>query len=247
MSQRTIGSVPQGPPAAPYLNAVRDSSGTDAMSPALDPIAWRFAEYAEHAQRARLSVLDIGCGDGIATAAALSRGAYVVAVDPDPNALRQLLARVRPEQWARLKVETGALPDLEFEQLHFVALHAGRVLHVLQPTDLRSTLQNFRRWLDPHGKLFVSAYTPEGRAWEPIRPLYEERLAAGALWPGFIPDMRPHFPYWNDGATAVHLLDEHVLQRELKAAGFAIEEIRQYPLPWDSALTCCGIVAECAT
>jgi SAM-dependent methyltransferase len=227
---------------APYLGMARANAGTDVMSPTLDTIAWRFAEYA---QNSRLNVLDVGCGDGIATAAALDRGAYVIAADPDRNVLRQLLARVRSEQYARLTLRTESLDDLDFKIAQFAAVHAGRVLHALEPAALQRSLRKFCRWLYPEGKLFVSTYTPEGRTWEPFRPAYEERVSSGERWPGFIADTGVHFRHWNEGASAIHLLDQRVLCSELADAGFVIEYSRSYPLPWDSGLTCCGVIARC--
>ncbi len=225
----------------PYLSAPRSSSGTEAMSPVLDPIAWRFADWT---RSSRLRALDVGCGDGLAAAAAVNRGAHVLAVDPNDDALRHLLSRVPAEQQVRLQLQVARLPHLDFESPQFCALHAGRVLHLLEPTSLQLTLQKFHRWVYPDGRLFISAFSPEGRAWEPARPDYEARAARGDAWPGFIRDLRRHFPHWSDAAAPIHLLDERTLTRELELHGFTIEEVRQYPLPWDSELTCCGVVAR---
>lgn len=226
----------------PYMAPLRTHSATEVMSPSLDPIAWRFAAYARNS---RLSVLDVGCGDGIASAAALARGAYVVAVDHDRHALTQLLARVPAEQYARLTLKLQSIENLDFSVPQFAALHAGRVLHAIGPVALRKSLRNFSRWLYPNGKLFLSTYTPEGRAWEPFRPVYEERVANCEVWPGFIAEISEHFPYWGDGESSIHLLDEQVLSRELAEAGFVIESSHHHRLPWDSELTCCGIIARC--
>jgi hypothetical protein len=37
-----------------------------------------------------------------------------------------------------------------------------------------------------------------------------------------------------------------VLLRELEAAGFIIEEISSYSLPWDAEQRCCAVVARAA-
>ncbi len=142
-----------------YLRASCAAAGLapDHMSPGLDDLSIRFAAFT---RTAKCDALDIGCGDGIATAAALARGGHVMAVDPDQGALHQLLARVPPEQYRRLKVRIGRLPSLDFKFARFSAIHAARVLHLLEPEELQQSLRKFFRWLYPTGKLFIS--TPIG-------------------------------------------------------------------------------------
>ena len=64
-------------------------------------------------------------------------------------------------------------------------------------------------------------------------------------WPGYIGHPSWHFHEWGAGTGLVHLLDEHVLRRELETAGFIIEQIGCYTLPWDTDQVCCGVVARC--
>ena len=110
------------------------------MSPALDDLSLRFAM---HAGQTNGTCLDVGSGTGLATAAALARGGHIVAVDPDPVACRELLARVPVEQYARLTVRTSSLPELDFVAPQFVAVHAARVLHNLSGLDVRASVAKF--------------------------------------------------------------------------------------------------------
>jgi 2-polyprenyl-3-methyl-5-hydroxy-6-metoxy-1,4-benzoquinol methylase len=148
-------------------------------------------------------VLDFGCGDGIATVAALARGAHVCAIDPDEGAIRRLLARVPSQQHRRLRARVGHVLDADFQGDHFEAVHAAYVLEEFDGPAVQSVLRQFSRWLVPGGRLFVSVLT--------------------------------------------RVLDEETLHRELEAAGFAIEEIHCYPLPWDNSQTCCAAIARCAS
>src|SRR5262249_46815352 len=100
------------------------------MSPALDDLSMRFALFSRTAPG---GVVGMGCGDGIATAAALARGARVYAVDSDQAVLHQLLARVPPVHAPRLRVRIGALPAANFMYPRFSAVHVARVLHFLEP------------------------------------------------------------------------------------------------------------------
>jgi SAM-dependent methyltransferase len=167
------------------------------MSPALDQLSLKFAI---HTRTARNDALDIGCGNGVATAAALARGGHVMAIDPDIEALRQLVARIPREQLPRLEVRVARLPELDFKFARFSAVHASRVLHLLDPAVAHSSLNKFFRWLYPTGKLFISI---------PAR-------------------------------------DETELRLQLESAGFIVETLNCYALPWDSEQVCFGVIARCA-
>jgi SAM-dependent methyltransferase len=212
------------------------------MSPALDELSLKFAVYT---RTAKCDALDIGCGDGLATAAALTRGGHMMAVDSDQGALHQLLARVPPEQYRRLKVRIGSLPDLDFKFARFSAVHAARLFHLLEPAAFQLSLRKFFRWLYPAGKLFVSVLTPGGAYWGFAERELARRRLTQEQWPGHIADIRRLRPSWQGEATSIHLLDEAVLRRELEAAGFVVEHINCYPLPWDGDQTCCSAIARC--
>ena len=216
---------------------------TDRMSPALDDLSMRFALFARTSNG---DVLDMGCGDGIATAAALSRGARVYAVDPDQAVLHHLLARVPPVHAPRLRVRMGSLPGVNFKFPRFTAVHASRVLHFLDPLALQRSLQKFFHWLYPNGKLFLSTLTSAGDYWTFAENEIIQKKLAQDPWPGYVADVRRLRPHWDGASDAVHLLDEPILRRELEAAGFEIEHIDSYPLPWDGDQMCCAVVARCA-
>jgi SAM-dependent methyltransferase len=212
------------------------------MSPALDDLSMRFALFARSTQG---DVLDIGCGDGIATAAALSRGARLYAVDPDQAALQHLLARVPPVHAPRLRVRMGSLPGVSFKFPRFSAVHAARVLHLLDPLAVQRSLQKFFHWLYPNGKLFLSTLTSGGEYWEFARSELLRRRLERDPWPGYLADLRRLRPHWDGASDVVHLLDEPILRRELEAAGFEIEHVDAYPLPWDDEQVCCAVIARC--
>jgi ubiquinone/menaquinone biosynthesis C-methylase UbiE len=217
------------------------TSALEAMSPALDDLSLRFAM---HAGQTNGTCLDVGCGTGLATAAALARGGHVVAVDPDAAACRELLARVPVEQYARLSVRTSSLPTLDFMAPRFSAVHAARVLHNLSGLDVRASAAKFFRWLYPEGRLYLSALTPFGSFWKRFQPEYTRRVRLGSEWPGYLADVAR---FHSTGARKIcHLLDENVLRRELCGAGFVIEHLSRYSLPWEPTQICYGIVARCA-
>ena len=218
------------------------ASALNAMSPALDELSLKFAMWAGQSGKA---CVDIGCGAGLASAAALARGGRVVAVDPDPSMIQQLRARVPVQQYARLDVRTAGLPELEFKESGFAAVHVARVLHMLDGPAIQVSLSKFFRWLYPHGKLFVSALTPLGSSWQLFHPEYLRRVTSGAAWPGYIEDLS-RFHVMAEKGVSCHLLDENVLGREMQTAGFVIEATLRYSLPWEPEQICCSMIARCA-
>jgi SAM-dependent methyltransferase len=212
------------------------------MSPRLDELSLKFAI---HARSERGLALDMGCGEGIATLAALARGGRMVAVDPDAQQIQRLLLRVPAEQRGRLRLVVDQLPRVDFKITKFSAVHAAHVLHLLDGEAIERSLRKFARWLHPDGRLFLSVLTPKGAFWDPFQSEYERRRAEGVRWPGYMDHSWAPAGHLLGNAPAIHLLDEHTLSRELQAAGFVVEESSSYPLPWDSTQICCALIARC--
>jgi SAM-dependent methyltransferase len=212
------------------------------MSSVLDPLSLKFAI---HARAVAAETLDIGCGDGLATAAVIERGGRVVAVDPEASLLERVCARIASERHARLTTQIGSLPAIDFADGQFAAVHAAHVLQLLNGREIVRSLEKMRRWLRPGGKLFISAIEPGGVRWQSTVDHFESREASGLRWPGYIADVRKFLP---DDAQAVpafiHLLNAQVLRRELTSAGFRVEEISSYRVPWDVDQSCCAVVAS---
>ncbi len=221
-------------------DGLRLSAVTD-MSPLLDDLSLKFAMWAGQTGK---TCLDVGCGTGLASAAALSRGGRIVAADPDPALLQQLLARVPVQQYARLAVRNAGLPELDFKQSGFAGVHVARVLHVLDGPAIRESMTKFFRWLYPHGRLFVSALTPLGSFWQRFHPEFIRRATAGNEWPGYIEDLS-QFHVTSRKGIPCHLLDEKLLSREMQTAGFVIESTLRYCLPWEPEQICCSVIARC--
>lgn len=169
-------------------------AGTRDMSPSLDALSLKFVLYA---RSVRLETLDAGCGDGIAAAAAIERGGYVVALDPESSHLERLRARVPAEQHVRLHTIQGRLPSVDFDDERFAGVHAAHVLHHLSDDERARSLRKVHGWLKPHGSLFVSVVDRSGQRWESL----------------------------------------------VRRAGFEIEEVSTYPLPWNEAQSCVAVVA----
>ncbi|MET8582265.1 amino acid adenylation domain-containing protein [Streptomyces collinus] len=183
------------------------------------------SDFADYAGRCGGEVLDLGCAYGVASIAALERGARVVALDMERKHLDILGQRVNDEARQRLTLRQGVLPDVDFADGRFTAVHASRVMHFLSPEDVRLTLRKMFRWLAPGGKVFLSTDSPYFGYWASKAAEYEERGRAGDPWPGYIPDVAAHFDpaHVVGGPSLINALDPEVFRRECEAAGFVVE------------------------
>ncbi|MEW2063376.1 amino acid adenylation domain-containing protein [Streptomyces sp. NPDC007002] len=195
---------------------------TGVMVERLIPYSQEFAAYAGESGG---EALDLGCAYGVASIAALERGARVVALDMEQKHLDILGQRVNDEARERLSLRQGMLPDVDFEAGRFTAVHASRVMHFLAPDDFRLTLRKMRDWLVPGGKVFLSSDSPYFGYWASKAADYEARKSAGDQWPGFIDNVATHFEAAHvvGGPPLINAIDPDVFRRECEAAGFVVE------------------------
>jgi SAM-dependent methyltransferase len=194
------------------------------MSDTLDYFSDRFVHYAADCVA---PVLDMGCAYGVATRAALDRGATVHACDMEAGHVEILAQEVPEGQRARLVTSVGTLPNVEFPDASFDAILCSRVLHFLLATEIRTTLAKMQRWLRPEGRIFLVTDTPYSGFWFPGAPAYERRKAAGEEWPGLIEDIGVFLPGQRlppGMLPYLNPLDPDILARECHRAGFVVEE-----------------------
>ncbi|MFI7636253.1 class I SAM-dependent methyltransferase [Nonomuraea sp. NPDC049400] len=94
-------------------------------------------------------LLDVGCGTGVVTAAALALGAEVTAVDVNP-AMLELTARRHPYA----TILRAALPDLPFKDEEFDAIAGNFVINHVP--DTARALKELHRVLRPGGTLALT-------------------------------------------------------------------------------------------
>lgn len=213
-------------------------NGTGTMTKQLLACSEAFVDYVADCKG---EVLDLGCAYGAASLAALERGARVLAVDMDPRHLDLLEQQAAGEARQRITTEVGMLPELDYADHRFAAIHAGRVLHFLSPEDLQQTFARMYRWLKPGGKLFVTCDTPYFPHWVAKLAEYEAAKAQGDPWPGYIPDLENFLSDISSGegyartaglrakeglkgVPRINLTDPGILRREASQAGFDVEK-----------------------
>lgn len=215
------------PPATEYPGAVPTMNGRGYMLETLDEYTRYFIDTAAGS---RGEALDIGCAYGIATIAALEKGARVCACDMEPKHLAIVRERTPEALRGNLRTVIGLLPEVDFPDGSFSAILAARVLHFLNGEDFRQALTKMHRWLVPGGRLIITADSPYMPGWRAIVPAYEAAKAKGEAWPGFIADFPKYTSQAGGGVAYLNTLDPDILARECAQAGFTVERAAFFPM-----------------
>ncbi|MEU5824483.1 class I SAM-dependent methyltransferase [Streptomyces sp. NPDC047803] len=158
-------------------------------------------------------LLDVGCGTGNVSAAALARGAAVRAVDAEPGMVAAT-RRAAPGT----EVRAGTLPQLPYTDAEFDAVVGNFVLnHVGRPLE---ALVEMRRVARPGGRIAVTVWQLPGTPGQTL--VGRAAQAAGLTRPDWLAtvDEERNFERTPDGLTAL-----------LRAAGLADVEAGAYA--WD--------------
>lgn len=211
-----FSSLPRGP--VPGLIPTLNRKGF--MSAHLDACSQAFVDYAAAAGG---EALDIGCAYGVATLAALAKGARVLACDMEPGHLQVLSQEAPAADRGSLRTQAGRLPEIDYPEAGFTAILCARALHFLSGADFEASITKFNRWLVPGGKLFVITDTPYAGYWKAHAPIYEEKKRAGDPWPGFIADTSVYLPAPARAGSFLNPCDPDILTRVCAAAGLIVE------------------------
>jgi len=231
------------------------------ISASLGPVSSAFVEFCKTGACAAASpALDLGAGHGLASEAAWRAGACVIANDLDTTELERLASRLRQAngdvEAQRLRILSGRFPrELQFEPESLGAVHASNVFHFLTGNQLALGMSKIARWLRPGGRLFVQAATPFQAPFVAFVPEYEQRVASGEKWPGWVEKIGAYSRHRLLGQMprSVHLLDKEVLTRVCAVAELNVERAwfyRREDLPvslhWDGRESV-GLIARKGT
>jgi hypothetical protein len=196
----------------------------------IDQFARQFIEYA--AQQSA-PVLELGTAYGFLTSAALKAGATIIANDLESAHLQILWNRTPEEYRSRLTLLAGRFPHaIDLPTASIAGCYVARMLGYLDPIDLQEGLKKLFHWLQTEAKLFIVSATPYSfRAiFKNIIPIYEKAVQTQKEWPGYISGLKKIVggKYSNYLPDKHHFLDEVILSRELRRAGFMVEKTETY-------------------
>jgi SAM-dependent methyltransferase len=196
----------------------------------VDPISQAYVQYATHDP---YSTLEIGFGGG-ATAAELLKGQLGQLNDRDEHSIylndlsNDVIAhamQVHPElNHPRVIPLAGIFPDeIEFPHQSLGSVLASRVFHYLTPEQWRVGINQIFKWLRPGGKLFITTGSYFIRNQADRIPSILDKKARGTEWPAYYETAREAYGS-GAGKGVANLVDEEILLRELKRAGFTVEK-----------------------
>ena len=188
-------------------------------------------QFIEHAKVCKRPILDIGAAFGVASIPALMNGARVVANDLELGHLQVLLEAVPAELREGVMPVVGRFPSqLGFIDAGLDAIHTSNVLHFLRGIEFDLGAALMYRWLGRGGKVFIQTGSPYVGHLQRFIPLFEERKAAGLLWPGEFNDVpsKASEEFAAYLPPFLNLVDPEILTRSFSDAGFKVEFVGFY-------------------
>lgn len=180
------------------------------------------------------TVLEIAAGYGHVVLKALEAGAAgVTANEIDAEQLAIIRERTPPRYAQQLQCALGQFPEsLAFAPDSFDAVYCARLFHFFDGARVRAGIERIRAWLRPGGKVFLVNDAVYRSIFRPLIPRYQERVAAGAEWPGYFADVRSCIPERMNPQqypATMNFLDPQVYVREFTRSGLATEAAAFYP------------------
>ena len=197
----------------------------------LAPPTKDFVEFSSHCKK---PVLDIGCGFGVSSLAALNMGARVIAFDLAQEHLRVLKDNTPPELTDHLITKVGRFPDdLDFDANSLSAVHASMILHFLTGEEIMTGLQQCYDYLEPGGQLFLGNMSPYLGIYDTKKlcAQYDSRITQNKKWPGYIAHIQFVKEEWrNQLPPFAHFFKVDTAVKFVSEAGFEVENAYYYTL-----------------
>lgn len=159
-------------------------------------------------------VLDVGCGSGVFAAEMARRGAHVLGIDANAEAVRyaaQTFAGPESNQPNQLSFRLGLLDELALPSEGFDKAVCLEVIEHVYPAQVRALLDSLFRILRPGGKLLIT--TPNYRGLWPLIEWGVDRFSQAAKM---------------DGEQHVTHFHRALLLEFLQKAGFEVERACTY-------------------
>jgi SAM-dependent methyltransferase len=159
----------------------------------LSPIADKFLHEEASANK---DLLEIGAGFSSVALNALKRGVNsYTANDMQIEHLEILVAKIKSDlevcrSLKKLKLilcDASDLTDIEFK---YDAILIDKVIHFLNPQQIEQLFKWIKKVLKNNGRLYIFTLSPYRKfICEKLIPIYQENLAKGDLYPGYVADI----------------------------------------------------------
>jgi SAM-dependent methyltransferase len=132
-------------------------------------------------------------------------------------------------------------PDFATQE-QYDAILVARVMHFFNPEQMDIAINNIKKSLKPHGRVYVIAISPYVKRYQAFIPEYEKRLANKEQYPGFVHSLAE---WLNVEATSktqqasiskepFMFLDDKVLSKAFTKAGLKVIECKLVGLSYKS-------------
>lgn len=184
------------------------------LVPTLNNMGWMITQhldiytqsFIDYALIAPKPVLEVGAAYGVAAPRILKQGGKIIVNDLDGRHLESLYAQTPEYLRGNLTLLAGSCVDeIEIEAGSLSAILCGRVFHFFDTQTISLCLDNFARWLEPNGKVFIVADSIFHGMNEDIFVDFLQRKASGHPNPGRV-------SLANNPRLAAHPDKEKILQ-----------------------------------
>ena len=220
----------------------------------VNQIGWMFTgvfdnisnAYIEFAAKDPYPTLELGAGRGATAAELVKKRKFFknnseIVVNELSTTHLEMAAKEYPVlQEKMVKFLPGAFPEqLKFSEATFNSILASRFFHFLTPQEWQTGLKKIFYWLKPGGKFYITTGTYFINYQKNNIHLIEEKKHKGIEWPAYFKTGKEAYGPKSKSSVA-NLVDQEILERELKLIGFKIlkseyVDLRKY-LPADFCL-----------
>jgi SAM-dependent methyltransferase len=231
----------------PMPDAVFDDPRLAAICDALDPDRSDLVAYLDMVEEfGARSVLDLGCGTGVFALLLADRGVRVIGVDPARASLDVAQAKPGAERVTWIHGEASAIPRSVTVDAVTMTGNVAQVF--LTDADWAATLAAVHAALRPGGRLIFETRDPAARAWEGwtsdatqtatdvpgVGRVTDWVQAIEVIGDGELVTFESPNIFEADGTvitsrSTLRFRSREALTRSLRAAGFAIDDVRDAP------------------
>ncbi len=191
-------------------------------------------DFVDYAYDCKYPVVDIGCGYGVSSLAALKAGAKVIAMDLAIEHLQVLEKNTPLALKNNLTLRTSRFPEeFDLPDSSIDAVHASMILHFLSGEQILAGLKKIYACLRPGGKLFVANMSPYLGLYDYVElsEEYNNRLVNNEKWPGYIDQIRfAREPWKNQLPPYAYFFKIEDAVKIISRAGFEVEKVYYYTL-----------------